>query len=100
GQTCTAFTRMLVPKDKHDQIIDILKDEVETNYTIGDPATGAARLGPLFSDVQPPRVRGYIQKGIEEGAQLVTGGPDQPDDLPKGYYVKPTVFAGVRNDMT
>ena len=62
-------------------------------YTIGDPFAGEARLGPLISDAQRDRVRGYIQKGIDEGATLVTGGADQPDDLPKGYYVKPTVFA-------
>jgi len=100
GQTCTAFTRMLVPRSKHDEIVEIVRDEVESVYTIGDPATGAGRLGPLISDVQRTRVRGYIQKGIEEGATLVTGGPEQPDDLPTGYYVKPTVFADVRNDMT
>jgi acyl-CoA reductase-like NAD-dependent aldehyde dehydrogenase len=100
GQTCTAFTRMLVPRSKHDEIVEIVRDEVESTYTIGDPATGAGRLGPLISDVQRTRVRGYIQKGIEEGATLVTGGPEQPDDLPTGYYVKPTVFADVRNDMT
>ncbi|MCU1455736.1 MAG: aldehyde dehydrogenase, partial [Acidimicrobiales bacterium] len=100
GQTCTAFTRMLVPRAKHDEIVDILRDEVEGTWTIGDPATGAGRLGPLISDAQRTRVRGYIQKGIEEGATLVTGGPEQPEDLPTGYYVKPTVFANVSNDMT
>jgi len=100
GQTCTAFTRMLVPRAKHDQIVDIVREEVEGVYTIGDPATGAGRLGPLISDVQRDRVRGYITKGIDEGATLVTGGPEQPDDLPTGYYVKPTVFADVSNDMT
>ena len=100
GQTCTAFTRLLVPADKHDEIVDALRDEVESTYTIGDPATGAGRLGPLISAAQRDRVRSYIQKGIDEGATLVTGGPEQPDDLPTGYYVKPTVFAGVRNDMT
>ena len=100
GQTCTAFTRMLVPRAKHDQIVDILRDEVESVYTIGDPATGAGRLGPLISDAQRQRVRGYIEKGIEEGATLVTGGAEQPEDLPTGYYVKPTVFADVDNSMT
>lgn len=100
GQTCTAFTRMLVPRSKHDVIVDIVRDEVEGVYTIGDPATGAGRLGPLISDTQRTRVRGYINKGIDEGATLVTGGSDQPDDLPTGYYVKPTVFAGVDNSMT
>ncbi len=100
GQTCTAFTRMLVPVAKQDEIVDILRDEVETTYTIGDPAAGAGRLGPVISDAQRTRVRSYIDKGIEEGATLVTGGSDQPADLPTGYYVKPTVFADVANDMT
>jgi acyl-CoA reductase-like NAD-dependent aldehyde dehydrogenase len=100
GQTCTAFTRMLVPRSKHDEIVDIVKDEVEKVYSIGDPFAGEARLGPVISDVQRDRVRSYIQKGIDEGATLVTGGPEQPEDLPKGYYVKPTVFANVDNTMT
>ena len=100
GQTCTAFTRLLVPADKHDEIVEILRDEVESVYTLGDPAVGAGRLGPLISDTQRDRVRGFIQTGIDEGATLVTGGPEQPDGLPTGYFVKPTVFAGVRNDMT
>ena len=100
GQTCTAFTRLLVPAAKHDEIVDALRTEVETTWTIGDPATGAGRLGPLISETQRDRVRGYIEKGLDEGALLVTGGPEQPDDLPTGYYVKPTVFANVRNDMT
>ena len=100
GQTCTAFTRLLVPADRHDEIVEALRDEVESTWTVGDPATGAGRLGPLISATQRDRVRGYIQQGIDEGATLVTGGADQPEDLPTGYYVKPTVFAGVRNDMT
>jgi acyl-CoA reductase-like NAD-dependent aldehyde dehydrogenase len=100
GQTCTAFTRMLVPAAKHDQIVDIIRDEVENVYTIGDPAANGGRLGPLISDAQRARVRSYIEKGVEEGAQLVVGGADQPEDLPTGYYVKPTVFAGVDNGMT
>jgi acyl-CoA reductase-like NAD-dependent aldehyde dehydrogenase len=100
GQTCTAFTRLLVPADKADQIVDIVKDEVESTYTIGDPAVGAGRLGPLISDVQRDRVRSYIQKGVDEGATLVTGGAEAPDDLPTGYYVKPTVFRDVTPEMT
>ncbi|MCU1370904.1 MAG: aldehyde dehydrogenase [Ilumatobacteraceae bacterium] len=100
GQTCTAFTRLLVPADKHDDIVATLRDEVESTWTVGDPATGAGRLGPLISAAQRDRVRGYIQQGIDEGATLVTGGTEQPDDLPTGYYVKPTVFADVSNDMT
>ncbi|MBX3313340.1 MAG: aldehyde dehydrogenase family protein [Actinobacteria bacterium] len=100
GQTCTAFTRLLVPRAKEQEILDIVKDEVETTYTIGDPAAGAGRLGPLISDVQRDRVRDFIRTGESEGATLVTGGADAPDDLPTGYYVKPTVFAGVTQDMT
>jgi acyl-CoA reductase-like NAD-dependent aldehyde dehydrogenase len=99
GQTCSAFTRLLVPADQQDRVVDLLRDEVEGVYTLGDPAAGAGRLGPLISDVQRDRVRGYIQAGIDEGATLVTGGVEPPDDLPTGYYVRPTVFADVRNDM-
>jgi len=100
GQTCTAFTRMLVPAGKQHEIVDIIRDEVESAYTIGDPVSGAGRLGPLISDAQRTRVRGFIEKGVEEGATLVTGGAEQPAELPTGYYVKPTVFADVSNDMT
>jgi acyl-CoA reductase-like NAD-dependent aldehyde dehydrogenase len=100
GQTCTALTRLLVPADRQEEVVDLVRNEVESTYTLGDPVEGAGRLGPLISDSQRDRVRGFIHTGIEEGATLVTGGPEQPDDLPTGYYVKPTVFSGVRNDMT
>jgi len=100
GQTCTAFTRLVVPADRHDEIVDELKAQVEASYTLGDPAAGAGRLGPLISAAQRERVRSYIRTGIDEGATVVTGGPEAPEDLPVGYYVKPTVFANVRNDMT
>jgi aldehyde dehydrogenase (NAD+) len=100
GQTCTAFTRLLVPADRHDEIVDLVRDEVESTYTLGDPAEGAGRLGPLISESQRDRVRGFITTGVDEGATLVTGGAEPPEDLPTGYYVRPTVFAGVRNDMT
>ncbi|MGI8710265.1 MAG: aldehyde dehydrogenase family protein [Acidimicrobiales bacterium] len=99
GQTCTAFTRLLVPSDRHDEIVDIVRDEVESVYTVGDPAEGVGRLGPVISETQRDRVRGFIQQGIDGGATLVTGGPDAPDDLPTGYFVRPTVFANVSNDM-
>ena len=78
----------------------MVRDEVESRYTLGDPLTDAGRLGPLISDTQRDRVRAYIRTGIDEGATLVTGGADAPEDQPTGYYVKPTVFAGVTNDMT
>jgi betaine-aldehyde dehydrogenase len=99
GQTCSALTRMLVPRSKHDQAVAIAKKVAET-FNVGDPVKGAGKLGPLVSATQQERVRNYIRKGVEEGATLVTGGPDQPGDLPKGFYVKPTVFANVNNRMT
>ncbi|HYZ91892.1 MAG TPA: aldehyde dehydrogenase family protein [Actinomycetota bacterium] len=99
GQTCTALTRMLVPKAKLEQAEEIAKKVAET-FTPGDPFDANTRLGPLVSAQQQERVRGYINKGIEEGAKLVTGGPEQPEGLEKGYFVKPTVFSNVSNDMT
>ena len=99
GQTCTALTRMLVPKAKLADAERIAK-EVAESFTPGDPFDGNTRHGPLVSAQQQERVRGYIKKGIEEGAKLVTGGPEQPEGLEKGFFVKPTVFSDVRNDMT
>jgi len=99
GQTCSAHTRMLVPKDKLDEAIKIAKTTAES-FTVGDPSEGKAKLGPLVSAQQLERVRGYIKKGIEEGATLVTGGAEPPEGLEKGYFVRPTVFANVNNDMT
>ncbi len=99
GQTCSAHTRMLVPRSRHDEAVKIAKAAAES-FTVGDPRLGKAKLGPLISHVQRERVRGYIKKGIEEGATLVTGGAEPPDGLEKGYFVRPTVFANVRNDMT
>lgn len=99
GQTCSALTRMLVPRSKHDQAVAIAKRVAEA-FTVGDPVQGKFKLGPLVSAAQQDRVRKYIRKGIEEGATLVTGGPEQPSDLSKGFYVKPTVFANVNNRMT
>jgi acyl-CoA reductase-like NAD-dependent aldehyde dehydrogenase len=99
GQTCSAWTRMLVPRAKHDEAARLAKQAAET-FTLGNPLDPATRLGPLVSSRQQDRVRGYIRKGLEEGATLVTGGPEQPEGLPKGYFVKPTVFANVRTTMT
>ncbi len=99
GQTCSALTRMLVPRNKHDQAVEIAKRTAES-FTLGSSFDPNAKLGPLISDTQRERVRGYIKKGIEEGATLVTGGAEVPEGLEKGYFVKPTVFANVRNDMT
>jgi aldehyde dehydrogenase (NAD+) len=99
GQTCSAHTRMLVPKERHDEAVRIAKEAAES-FTVGDPREGKAKLGPLVSDVQRQRVRNYISKGVEEGATLVTGGAEPPEGMEKGYFVRPTVFANVRNDMT
>lgn len=99
GQTCSAWTRMLVPKAKHDEAVRIAKQTAEA-FTLGNALSPSTKLGPLVSKTQQERVRGYIRKGIEEGATLVTGGPEQPQGLPKGYFVKPTVFANVKTTMT
>jgi acyl-CoA reductase-like NAD-dependent aldehyde dehydrogenase len=99
GQTCSAHTRLLVPKERHDEAVEIAKATAAA-FNVGDPRTGQAKLGPLVSKTQQERVRSYIQKGIEEGATLVAGGAEQPEGFEKGYFVKPTVFANVRNEMT
>jgi aldehyde dehydrogenase (NAD+) len=100
GQTCTALTRMLVPQARLAEAERIAADEVESKFQPSDPFADGARLGPLASQAQVDRVTGYIQKGIDEGAKLVTGGPGKPEGLEQGYYVRPTVFSEVRNDMT
>jgi aldehyde dehydrogenase (NAD+) len=99
GQTCSALTRMLVPQSRHDEAVGIAKRAAE-KFTVGDPLGGAAKLGPLVSATQRDRVVGYIEKGIAEGATLVTGGPERPAGLATGYFVRPTVFANVDNQMT
>jgi acyl-CoA reductase-like NAD-dependent aldehyde dehydrogenase len=99
GQTCSALTRMLVPRSRRDEVIALAKKAAES-LSVGDPFGGKAKLGPLISDVQRERVRGYIQKGIAEGATLVTGGAEPPEGLTRGYYVRPTVFADVKPSMT
>jgi aldehyde dehydrogenase (NAD+) len=99
GQSCNAPTRMLVPRKLQDQAIAIAKAVAE-GITVGPPFAEGTRIGPVVSEVQWNKIQGLIQKGIDEGATLVTGGPGRPDGLDKGYYVRPTVFANVRNDMT
>ncbi|MGW2204146.1 aldehyde dehydrogenase family protein [Streptomyces sp. NPDC001774] len=91
GQTCSAWTRMLVPADRYEEAVALAAEAV-AKYVPGE------RLGPLVSAKQQQRVRGYIEKGIEEGARLVAGGPEAPRET--GYYVSPTVFADVTPDMT
>jgi aldehyde dehydrogenase (NAD+) len=99
GQTCSALTRMLVPRSKLAEAEDIAVRAAES-YTPGDPMGDSARLGPLVSATQRERVRGYIEKGVEEGAKLLTGGVEPPEGLEQGYFVRPTVFSDVRTDMT
>ena len=99
GQTCSLLSRMLVPKARLAQA-EQLAAAVATNIKVGDPFTEGTNVGPLASAAQRDRVQGYIQKGIDEGAVLVAGGLGAPEGLDKGYYVKPTVFSNVRNDMT
>jgi acyl-CoA reductase-like NAD-dependent aldehyde dehydrogenase len=100
GQTCTALTRMLVPAPKLADAERIAADEVENKFQPKDPFADFAMLGPLSSQAQVDRVTGYIQKGIDEGAKLVTGGPGKPEGFDTGYFVQPTVFSEVTNDMT
>jgi len=100
GQTCTALTRMLVPDSLYQEAARIAA-EVAKGFTVGDPLAETTRLGPLSSQAQLERVRGYIRKGLQEGAELLAGGGEPPEGVPPGgYYVKPTVFGRVRNDMT
>ncbi|HEV7562802.1 MAG TPA: aldehyde dehydrogenase family protein [Solirubrobacterales bacterium] len=99
GQTCSALTRMLVPRQRLAEAEQIAVATAEA-FTPGDPFEASTRLGPLVSDVQRERVRGYIRKGEEEGARLLTGGADAPDGLDRGYFVRPTIFSDVAPEMT
>ncbi len=99
GQSCNGPTRMLVPESRMDEAIDIARDVAEKTVA-GDPADENVRLGPVVSRTQFDRVQDRIQQGIDEGAELVAGGPGKPAGLETGYFVRPTVFARVRNDMT
>ena len=98
GQSCNAPTRMLVPRSRHDEAVAIAKATAEA-ITVGEPSGATTRIGPVVSEAQWNKIQNLIRKGIEEGATLVTGGPGRPEGLSRGYYVRPTVFANVRNDM-
>src|SRR6202161_1175194 len=99
GQSCNAPTRMLVPAAKLAEVEAIAR-RVTATVIVGDPASEKTTVGPLVSTLEFDRVEGYIEKGIAEGAKLVTGGAGRPEGLSKGYFVRPTIFSGVRNDMT
>jgi betaine-aldehyde dehydrogenase len=100
GQTCTALTRMLVPDSLYEQA-KTMAAEAAKGFTVGDPLQESTKLGPLSSQAQLERVRKFIEKGVQEGAELVAGGAELPEGVPAGgYYVRPTVFGKVKNSMT
>ena len=97
GQSCNAPTRMLVPMDRMAEAIEAAQ-AAAGKIAVGDPRDPATTMGPLSSGIQFDKVQALIEKGVEEGAELVAGGPGRPEGLDKGYYVRPTVFANVTND--
>ena len=98
GQSCNAPTRMLVEKPIYDDAIERLK-KYANEFKVDDPNKEGEHIGPVISEVQFDKIQGLIQKGIDEGAKLIAGGTGKPEGLKDGYYVKPTVFADVNNDM-
>ncbi|WP_093470135.1 aldehyde dehydrogenase family protein [Streptomyces melanosporofaciens] len=99
GQTCTAWTRMLVYRDSYERAVELARDAAES-AAVGDPTDERTQVGPVASAAQRDRVRDYIADGINQGARLVAGGVEPPAGLPTGYYVRPTVFADVTENMT
>ncbi|WP_432095876.1 aldehyde dehydrogenase family protein [Streptomyces sp. bgisy100] len=99
GQTCSAWTRILVDADRYDEAVE-LAAAAAAKYVPGDPRDETSRLGPVVNARQRDRVRGYIERGVAEGARLVAGGPGAPEGRETGYYVRPTVFADVTPEMT
>jgi aldehyde dehydrogenase (NAD+) len=98
GQTCSAPSRMLVPNTRMDEAISVAR-QAAASITVGDPSADVS-IGPVVAESQFEKIQELIQQGIDEGATLVIGGTGRPEGLPNGYYVKPTVFANVSNDMT
>ena len=99
GQVCTAGTRILIPESKKEDFLTALKEEF-SNVKVGDPREEGTQVGPIISKKQFDTVQSYIDKGIEEGAELFYGGPGKPEGLNKGYFARPTIFINVDNDMT
>ena len=99
GQSCNTPTRMLVPAALHDQAVEIARRAAQ-KHIVGAPDAAATTMGPVISERQYDSIQRMIAIGIDEGAQLVCGGPGRPDHLPRGYYVQPTIFADVTQDMT
>jgi aldehyde dehydrogenase (NAD+) len=99
GQSCNAPSRMLVPAAKLAEAEEIAAAVTES-VVVGDPAADGTTMGPVVSEVQFNKIQGLIEKGIEEGAKVVTGGPGRPEGIDKGYFIRPTVFSQANNDMT
>jgi aldehyde dehydrogenase (NAD+) len=99
GQACAAGTRLLVPKRRLDEVKQSIREGMHA-FTVGDPADPKTGVGPMVSQKQYERVQSYIRKGIEEGAEVLVGGEGRPEGFEAGFYVKPTVFVNVKNDMT
>jgi len=99
GQSCNAPSRMLVPRAKLAEA-EAIAAKVTESVVVGDPAADGTTMGPVVSEVQFNKIQGLIEKGIAEGAKVVAGGPGRPDGISKGYFIRPTVFSGVNNDMT
>jgi aldehyde dehydrogenase (NAD+) len=99
GQACAAGTRLLVPRSRLDEVKRGIRDAMRV-FTVGDPADPKTAVGPMVSQKQYERVESYIRKGIEEGAEVLIGGEGHPEGFEAGYFVKPTVFLNVKNDMT
>ena len=99
GQSCNAPSRMLVPAGKLAEA-EAIAAKVSESVVVGDPTAETTTMGPVVSDVQFSKIQGLIQAGIDEGAKVVTGGVGLPDGIDKGYFIKPTVFSGVNNEMT
>jgi aldehyde dehydrogenase (NAD+) len=99
GQSCNAPSRMLVPAPLYDEAVRIAKSVAERSV-VGDPKASGTTMGPVASKAQFDKIQGLIQRGIDEGARVVTGGLGRPDELTRGYFVRPTIFADVTNAMT
>ena len=98
GQTCTALTRMIVPRSRQQEVVDLAVGAL-AGLSMGDPLSDGNFLGPVVSAAQKRTVQGYVRTGIEEGARLVAGGPEDPEGFDTGFYVQPTIFADVHNSM-
>jgi aldehyde dehydrogenase (NAD+) len=99
SQACVAGTRILVPESRLQEALAVAKEKM-ADFPVGDPRDPATAIGPMVSERQWERAQGYIRRGVEEGARIIVGGPGRPEGLADGYFVRPTLFADVTNDMT